>query len=157
MIELFSRRPGILDLPHGAVLTPIPVEDDVIRLSAILLKDSYYQALHSARQKIEGVAIIDETLLIPLKARAFLDLTARSHAGHKVDGKNIRKHRNDVFRLVQLLRSDSLITLPEPIRHDLQTFVDQTAADDSLDPKAFDVPFSRAEAVDLLRSAYGLR
>ena len=157
MIELFSRRPGILDLPQGAVRTRIPVEDDVISLSAILLEDSYYEALRSARQKLEGVSIIDETLLIPLKARAFLELTARSHAGHKVDGKDIRKHRNDVFRLVQLLRSDASITLPEPIRHDLQTFVDQAAGDDSLDPTAFDVPFSRAEAVDLLRSAYGLR
>ena len=156
IIELFSRRPGILELPQGAVLTPIPVEDDVIRLSGILLEDSYYEALHPARQKLEGVAIIDETILIPLKARAFLDLTARSHAGHDVDGRNIRKHRNDVFRLVQLLRSDARIALPDSIRHDLQTFVDQTAADDSLDPTAFDVPFSRAEAVDLLRSAYGL-
>ena len=156
MIELFSRRPGILNLPQGAVLTPIPVEDDVIRLSAILLEDSYYDALHSARQKLEGVAIIDETLLIPLKARAFLDLTARSQAGRSVDGRNIRKHRNDVFRLVQLLRSDAPITLPDPIRHDLQTFVDQTGADDSLDPTAFGVPFGRAEAVNLLRSAYGL-
>ena len=80
----------------------MPAEDDVIRLSAILLEDSYYEALHSARQKLEGVTIIDETLLIPLKARAFLDLTARSHAGHDVDGRNIRKHRNDVFRLAQL-------------------------------------------------------
>ena len=41
MIELFSRRPGTLDLLQGAVLTPIPVEDDVISLSAILLEDSY--------------------------------------------------------------------------------------------------------------------
>lgn len=156
MIELFSRRPGILELPQDAVLGPMPVEDDDIRLSAILLEDSYYEALHSARQKLEGVTIIDETLLIPLKARAFLNLTGRSHAGQNVDSGSIKKHRNDVFRLVQLLRSDAPIALPEPIRHDLQAFVDQTAADDSLDPTAFDVPFSRDEAVDLLRSAYGL-
>lgn len=77
-------------------------------------------------------------------------------AGQNVDSGNITKHRNDVFRLAQLLRSDAPIALPEPIRHDLQAFVDQTAADDSLDPTAFDVPFSRDEAVDLLRSAYGL-
>ena len=31
------------------------------------------------------------------------------------------KQWNDVFRLVQLLRSDASITLPEPIRFDLQT------------------------------------
>ena len=156
-IELFARRPGILDLLQGAVLTPIPVEDDVISLSAILLEDSYYEVLHSARQKLEGVSIIDETLLIPLKAHAFLNLTDRLQSGRHVDSKDIRKHRNDVFRLVQLLRSDASITLPEQIRHDLRRFVDRTAADDSLDPTAFDVPFSRAEAIDLLRSTYGLK
>ena len=156
MIELFSRRPGTLELPEDAVLTPIPVEDDVISLSAILLEDSYYAALHSATQKLEGVTIIDETLLIPFKAHAFLDLTARSQAGGNVDAKNIRKHRNDVFRLVQLLRTDVQIALPEPIRHDLQAFVDQTKADHSLDPRTFGVPFSRDEAVSLLRSVYGL-
>ena len=156
MIELFSRRPGTLDLPDDAVLTPIPVEDDVISLSAILLEDSYYKALQSARQSIQGVAIIDETLLIPFKAHAFLDLTARSQAGANVDAKKIRKHRNDVFRLVQLLRTGVPIALPEPIRQDLQNFVDQTAADDSLDPTAFGVPFSRGEAINLLRSSYRL-
>lgn len=30
MIELFSRTPGMLDLPEDADLTPIPVEDDVV-------------------------------------------------------------------------------------------------------------------------------
>ena len=157
MIELFSRRPGILDLPQGAVLTPIPVEDDVISLSAILLEDSYYGALQSTKRQLAGVTIIDETLLIPFKARAFLDLTARAQAGESVDSKNIRKHRNDVFRLVQLLRTDAPIALPEPIRGDLQRFVDQTAPDKSLDPRAFGVPFSRDEAVDILREFYRLR
>ena len=156
MIELFSRRPGILDLPQGAILTPISVEDDVISLSAILLEDSYYGALQSTKRQLAGVTIIDETLLIPFKARAFLDLTDRAQAGENVVSKNIRKHRNDVFRLVQLLRTDAPIALPEPICRDLQRFVDQTASDRSLDPTAFGVPFSRDDAVDILREVYRL-
>lgn len=39
MIELFSRKRGTLDLPENAELTPIPVEEDVVSLSAILLDD----------------------------------------------------------------------------------------------------------------------
>ncbi len=156
MIELFSRRSGILDLPQGAVLTPISVEDDVISLSAILLEDSYYGALQSTKRQLAGVTIIDETLLIPFKARAFLDLTDRAQAGENVVSKNIRKHRNDVFRLVQLLRTDAPIALPKPICRDLQRFVDQTASDRSLDPTAFGVPFSRDDAVDILRAVYRL-
>jgi hypothetical protein len=70
--------------------------------------------------------------------------------------KNIRKHRNDGFRLVQLLRTDTHIELPDPIRRDLQKFVDQTAPDNSLEPKDFRVPFSRDDAVGILREVYRL-
>lgn len=156
MIELFSRKPGTLELPEDAALTPIPVEEDIISLSAILLDDGYYEALQAAKREVDGVTVIDETLLIPFKARAFLDLTARAEAGEKIDGKNIKKHRNDVFRLVQLLPGDASIKLTEPIQEDLRKFLELAQADDALDPKAFDVPLTRDEAIGLLRSAYGL-
>ena len=155
MIELFSRKPGTLDLPENAELTPIPVEADIVSLSAILLDDGYYEALQSAKRKIE-VTVIDETLLIPFKARAFLDLSARAEAGEKIDSKNIKKHRNDVLRLTQLLPGDASITLPDQIRDDMRRFLDLAETDDALDPKALTVPFTRDEAIALLRSAYKL-
>ncbi|MCY4608122.1 MAG: hypothetical protein OXD40_05950 [bacterium] len=156
MIELFSRRPGNLHLPEGTILTRIPVDQDIVSLSAILLDDDYFGAMQAARRQIDGVTIIDETLLIPFKARAVLDLIVRSQEGVGVDRKDIRKHRNDVFRLAQLLPQDARIALPEPVRRDLRAFVDQAHADQSLVPRAFDVPFTRDEAVDLLRTVYGL-
>jgi hypothetical protein len=156
MIELFSRKPGTLDLPDDATLTPIPVEEDVVSLSAILLDEGYYEALQAAKRKLDGVTIIDETLLIPFKARAFLDLKTRSDAGENVDSKNIKKHRNDVFRLVQLLPGGASVEISGPIRIDLERFVELAQADEALDPKAFEVPFTRDEALALLRSAYGL-
>ena len=99
---------------------------------------------------------LDEGLLIPFKARAFLDLTERLEAAGNVHRDDIRKHRNDVFRLVQLLPQDASFELPKPIRQDLESFVNRVQADESLDPHAFGALFSRDEAVDLLRSAYGL-
>ncbi|ODU71581.1 MAG: hypothetical protein ABT05_01000 [Lautropia sp. SCN 66-9] len=156
MIELFSRRPGQLDLPQDAVLTPIPVEEDVVSLSAILLNESYYGAMQSARMLIDGVTIVDTPLLIPFKARAFLDLTARAEAGEKVDSKNIRKHRNDVFRLAQLLPGNASITLPEDILQDMRQFLDLIQIDETLDPRALDLPFDRDEVIAQLRSAYRL-
>ena len=157
MIELFSRRPENLDLPEDAILTRIPADQDIVSLSAILLDDAYFEAIQAASRQIDGVTIIDETLLIPFKARAFLDLTARSAAGGNVDRRDIRKHRNDVFRLAQLLLGDARIELPEPVCSDLREFVDLADADESLDPRAFDVPLTRDEAADLLRTVYGLR
>jgi hypothetical protein len=105
---------------------------------------------------VDGVTIIDESLLIPFKARAFLDLSARLESGEKVDSKNIKKHRNDVFRLVQLLSEGVAIEVSAPIRDDLRRFVEEAQADGTLDPKAFDVPFTRDEAVEILRAAYAL-
>ena len=156
MIELFARRPVNLDLPEEAILTRIPVDQDIVSLSAILLDDAYFEAIQAAKRQLDSVTIIDETLLIPFKARAVLDLTARSETSGNVDRKDIRKHRNDVFRLAQLLSQDARVTLPGPVRQDLQAFVDLAQADESLDPRAFDVPFTRDEAADLLRSVYGL-
>ncbi len=156
MIELFSRKPGTLTLPDDAELTPIPVEEDVVSLSAILLDDGYYEAMQSAKRVVDGVTIVDETLLIPFKARAFLDLSERAAKGEKIDSKNVKKHRADVFRLAQLLPRDANIKLAEPIVADLKRFLDLAAKDATLDPKSFGVPFSRDEAVALLRSAYGL-
>ena len=40
-IELFSRNPDLLDLDEGAHLTPIPTDDDLSSLSAILLDDVF--------------------------------------------------------------------------------------------------------------------
>ncbi len=62
-----------MQIPEGVTLTRISVEDDIVSLSAILLEDGYYEALDLAKQKIDGVTIIDQTILIPFKARAFLD------------------------------------------------------------------------------------
>jgi hypothetical protein len=36
MLELFARKPDMLDLTEGAYLTPIPVDEEISSLSAIL-------------------------------------------------------------------------------------------------------------------------
>ncbi|MCY4599962.1 MAG: hypothetical protein OXF27_08575 [Acidobacteria bacterium] len=156
MIELFARRPVNLNLPEDAIYTRVPVDQDIVSLSAILLDDAYFEVLQAEKRQLDGVTIVDETLLIPFKARAVLDLTARSEQGANVNRKDIRKHRNDVIRLAQLLPQDARITLPEPVRRDLRAFVDLAHADQTLDPTAFGVPFTRDDAADLLRTVYRL-
>ena len=156
MIELFSRKPDTLKLPEGMAVARIPVEEDVISLSAILLDENYFAALQAAKREIDGVTVVDETILIPFKAKAFLDLSDRAEKGEKVDSGNIKKHRNDVFRLVQLLTSDAAIKVTEPIQEDVRRFLDLMEADDKLDPASFGVRMSREDGIALLRSAYGI-
>ena len=124
MIELFARRPIDFDLPDDAIYTRMPVDQDTVSLSAILLDDAYFDALQAATRQVDGVTIVDETLLRPFKARAVLDLTARSKEGANVNRKDIREHRNDVFRLAHLLPQNARVELPEPVRQDLRAFVD---------------------------------
>ncbi len=42
MIELFTRKPDAIELPENAVLSPLPIDEEISSLSAILLDDDYY-------------------------------------------------------------------------------------------------------------------
>ena len=147
MIELFARRPETLEPPNGAELSPIPVEEDVISLSAILLDDDYFDALQKARRVIDEISLVDETILIPFKARAFLDLSGRKANGEDVDARHIRKHRADVFRLAQLLPGSGKLPLADPIRADLAEFLGQVARDPDFDYKGLKLPLRRSQEI----------
>ena len=45
MIELFTRKLDAIQLPEDAVLTPLPMDEDISSLSAILLDEDYYEFL----------------------------------------------------------------------------------------------------------------
>lgn len=124
MIELFTRKPDTIVLPNDAVLTPLPVDEEISSLSAILLNDDYYEFLKQGRVRVSEVTILDAPYLIPFKAKAWLDLSDRRAAGEQVDSKNIRKHKNDVFRLSELLdqNQEKLPYLPDAVRNDMLEF-----------------------------------
>ena len=123
MIELFTRRLDTIQVPKDAILTPLPIDDDISSLSAILLNDDYYEFLKQGRITIDGVPILDATYLIPFKAKAWLDLTRRKSLGEHVDSKNIKKHKNDIFRLTELLNQNERIIAPKSICKDIKEFV----------------------------------
>jgi hypothetical protein len=83
MLELFCRAPEGIHLADGAHLTPIPFEEAVASLSAILLDNEYYAFIVKGRRTVEGLPWIGAEQLIPLKARAWLDLSRRKAAGEK--------------------------------------------------------------------------
>lgn len=154
-IELFSRQPEGVVLDGEPHLTPIPLGEDVASLSAILLNTPYYDALIAGTRLVDGVRILDEGLIIPFKARAHLDMVERRDAGGQVDSKEIIKHRNDVFRLLQVFDATRHVELPEVLKTDLQTFAAAVEADPDFDPKPLSVGLKiKAEALDRLRSAF---
>ena len=119
MLELFSRGPDALDLKDGAVLTPIPVAEDVSSLSAILMDEGYYRFVMEHRKVNRGLSVIGADVLIPLKARAYMDLSSRKARGEAVDSRDIKKHKNDIFRLFTVLDRQFPCSLPGSIRDDL--------------------------------------
>jgi hypothetical protein len=157
MVELFSRAPDSLRPIEGGQLTPIPFDEAISSLSAILLDDAYYAFIMAGRREVDGLPWIGEDRLIPLKAIAWLDLSARREQGEPVDAKSIRKHANDILRLSQLLTPATRILLNAKIAGDMRRFLDAAAVDASLDPKALGL--GRATLADLLgrvAQAYGL-
>jgi len=63
----------------------------MLSLSAILLEKDYCEALAASRRIVDGIHVLDETLLIPFKARALVNLTRRRDDGEKVEGSDIKK------------------------------------------------------------------
>ena len=151
MLELFSRRTDAIRFPKDAALTPLPIDEDISSLSAILLDDDYYQLIRSGTIVVEGVNVLDTAYLIPFKAKAWLDLTQKKAAGLAVDSKNIRKHKNDVFRLSALLIQQSHVAVTESVLADLQAFL-SAMQEESIDLKQLGIARDKATVIaDIMR------
>lgn len=156
MVELFTRTPDLLPPVEAGRLTPIPIDESVSSLSAILLDDSYYEFVLGGRREIDGVPMIGEDRLIPLKALAWLELGERREKGEKVDAKDVRKHLNDVIRLSALLAETSRVDIDERIAQDMRRFL-KAAARETLDMKALGhARQSLAEVLDRIGLTFGL-
>lgn len=128
-IELFSRTPDVIVLEGEAHLTPIPVDDDLTSLSAILLHDDYYNYIIEHSQVEDGLHHANIEALICLKAKAFLEIKERIENGSKEDAKQLRKHKTDVFRLTVMLTPESEFDLPKTIQEHVNQFAELTTGE----------------------------
>jgi len=156
MLELFSRMPDGLALSDDAHLTPIPLDGAVSSLSAILLDDDYYAFILAGATAKDAISWVGPDRLIPLKANAWLDLSARQQQGEAIDHKNVRKHLNDVVRLSQLLSPAMRIDLPVLVAEDLNRFLG-LILQETVDLKSMGLGQTNLTTiVDRIREAYGL-
>lgn len=154
MIELFARRPDSKLLPDDVVVSPIPVENEVTSLSAILMDEDYFNALKTSCRTIDKICVVEEKILLVLKAYAYLNLKKLKEGGTRVKKGDIKKHRNDIFRLVQLLPRNGSISLGKPIRDNLREFIDIVQLDDEFNYDDLGLPVTKEEAVKILREFY---
>lgn len=124
-VELFSRSLGLLNFPDDARITPIPTDENLSSLSAILMDDDYYRFTIEHSVLEDGIHIADISSLICLKGKAFVDLSDRKQRGEQVDSKNIQKHKKDVFRLAAMLSPADHFDLPGQIKSDMSAFIEK--------------------------------
>ena len=60
MLEFFAREPGHLPLVEDSHLTPVPIDEAVVSLSAILLDSDYYTLIHAQKRELLGVPVITD-------------------------------------------------------------------------------------------------
>jgi len=153
MLELFSRTEW--NLNTDSVLTPIHIDDSISSLSAILLDESYYEALLEGRDVINGISILKPEWIIPFKVKAWLDLQNKKEQNIPIDSKNIRKHRNDVLRIVSELAL-SPVKLPNKVKEDMKIFIEQFSVTDT-ELKSLKLSnIHGSEIIQLLKNIYGI-
>ena len=134
-LELFSRKPDAISLKNASRITPIPMDEEISSLSAILLDDDCYKFVHEGKKEIDGISVIAPEYMIPLKARAWLDLSTRRSEGAPIDTKNIRKHKNDICHLYQLIEVGSPVILPRSLKVSMKHMLEHLSAGSSVDLK----------------------
>ena len=73
-----------------------------------------------------------------------------------LDSKNIKKHKNDVFRLGQLITAESRQALDEEIATDMKRFLNEMEKE-NIDLKALGIRgVSQESMISLLRNCYGI-
>lgn len=104
---------------------------------------------------MDGLSVLSSEGLLVLKAKVLMDLDERKTRGEHVDFKDVSKHRNDVFRLVDVMHDDQAMELPEVIRAEMRMFAERIAGA-SIDVKNLRLASKSAEIHARLRRLLGL-
>lgn len=155
MLELFSALPSDVNYLGEGHLVPIPTSEEISSLSAILMDQDYATWIQESRTVSNKVAFARSEHLIPLKARAWLDLRKRKAEGGHVDDRHIKKHKNDVFRLLTVVDPGYEPTIPSQIRKDMTLFI-ESMHDEPVDLKSLGLKgVSQEELLGQLGEMYG--
>ena len=122
MIELLSRHSDALGEPKGLIIEPLPTDEDISSLSAIIMDDDYYHFTIKHSRLTDGIRHADSAALIALKTRAYLNLLEDKKAGKHVNTKDIKKHRSDVLKNI-VITEDAAIEAPTAIVECIKEFV----------------------------------
>ena len=141
------------DLPFRATKDS---DDDTSSLSAILLNDDYYKFMMSGRRVVDGIGVLGAEHLIPFKMYAWINLFERKRAGEHVNEKDLKKHKYDVFRLLQIVTAGTKVESEGLVTESIHRYIEEISVLDELEVRLLQMgmPFDRDKGVELLKEIY---
>lgn len=155
MVELFSKKESELILKNINGLTPLHIDDEISSLSAILLNDSYYEVLKNGIKLIDGLSVLSVESLVLFKIKAWLDLSNRKTQGENIDSSDIKKHKNDIFRLSTLILETEPISLPEEVKSDVVDFCKKMETE-TVDLKNLNIKTTKESILQRYKTIFGV-
>lgn len=117
------------------------------------LNDDYYDFMMHGRKIINGIGVLDAEHIIPFKMCAWLDQRRRKKAGEHVNERDLKKHKNDVFRMLQIISLGAKIESIGLVKQNIIQFL-EVVKEEELRLEQIKLPFAKEEALEFLREVY---
>ena len=87
---------------------------------------------------------------------AWINLMDRKARGEHTNEKDLKKHKYDVFRLLQIVTGDTRVRSAGPVRDSIQQYIEKISALDEREIRLLQMglPFDRSQGAALLRKIY---
>ena len=82
----------------------------------------FWEYVLEGRKIISGVSVLDTEHIIPFKMYAWLDLKDKKARGEHVNDRDLKKHKNDVFRLLRIIDRGISIETSGLVRENIVRF-----------------------------------
>ena len=110
----------------------------------------------SGRRVVDGIGVLGAEHLIPFKMYAWINLLDRKKAGEHVNEKDLKKHKYDVFRLLQIVMAGTKVETEGLVIESIRRYIEEISAVDESEVRLLQMgmSFDRDKGVALLREIY---
>ena len=105
------------------------------------------------RHIIDDICVLDTVYLIPFKMYAWINLSDRKERGEHVNEKDLRKHKYDVFRLLEIVPRNQMITTHGNVKESIRQFTERITAE-PINLSDADISIDLENALRVIRSIY---
>lgn len=149
-IELFSKR---AEFKLDSRIIPVHIDEDVSSLSAIALDNDFYDFMKKGRRVVDDISILGAEYIIPFKMYAWLNNIELRKQGESVNTDDIKKHKNDVFRLIPLTNPDTKTEVEGNVKKTVIAFLEAMESE-NIAKEFLPNGRSKEETLEILKQLY---